>query len=123
MKYGSFEPEDAMDPEDPNQARLLLIRLLDEGDYRVTDRARNEGLPILRMLGFENPLEGSLVQYVVDLLRGSHPIHRMIRGEPPDSLPRGWGLRNCDGQGLFIELIIEERKMGQPEAWLISFHR
>jgi len=111
-----------LDPEDPVEARRLLIRLLDAGDYRITDRARREGLPILRAFGVRSPLDGSLVEFVLRLLRGGHPIHRMIRGQPPDSLPRGWCMRNCDGHGLFIELTIEEVRMGQQVAFIISFH-
>jgi hypothetical protein len=111
-----------LDPEDPDKARPLLVRLLEEGDYRITDRARNDGFPILRVLGVRDPLDGSLVDFVLRLLRRGHPIRRMIRGEPPDSLPRGWCMKNCDGHGLFIELTIEEVRMGQQVAFLISFH-
>ncbi len=110
------------DPEDPNDARQLLIQLFDEGDYRITGRALREGFAILPSLGMR-PCDGALVEYVLRLLRGGHRIHRMIRGNPPDSQPRGWYMKDCDGQGLFIELTIEEVRMDQQEAFLISFHR
>jgi hypothetical protein len=31
-------------------------------------------------------------------------------------------MRNCDGHGLFIEMTIEDKRMGQQVAFLISFH-
>jgi hypothetical protein len=109
------------DPEDPGAARQLLARLFDEGDYLITERARREGYPILPSLGLR-PCDGALVEYVLRSLRGGHPLKRMIRGAPPDSLPRGWCMRNCDGHGLFIEMTIEEKRMGQQVAFLISSH-
>jgi hypothetical protein len=109
------------DPEDPGEARRLLIRLFDAGDYQITERARREGYPILPTLGLRR-CDGALVEYVLRLLRGGHEMRRMIRGDPPDSLPRGWCVRNCDGRGLFIEMTLEEPRMGQPMAFLISFH-
>jgi hypothetical protein len=110
------------DPEDPGAARQLLIQLFDAGDYLITERARREGCAILPSLGMR-PCDGALVEYVLRLLRGGHPLRRMIRGDPPDSLPRGWCLRNCDGRRLFIEMTIEEVRMGRHMAFLISFHR
>jgi hypothetical protein len=32
-------------------------------------------------------------------------------------------MRDCDGRGLFIEMTLEEVRMGQNLAFLISFHR
>ena len=110
------------DPEDPAEARQLLIGLFDSGDYLITDRARRDGYPILPQLGLR-PCDGALAEYTLRLLRGGHPIRRMIRGDPPDSLPRGWCMRKCDRHGLFIEMTIEEVRMGQQMAFLISFHR
>src|SRR5947209_2255994 len=107
------------DPEDPHEARALLIRLFDGGDYQITERARRDGYPILPALRMRRG-DGSLVEYALRLLRGGHPIHRMIRGSPPDSLPRGWCMRDCDGHGLFIEMTLEEVRMGQHMAFLIS---
>ena len=110
------------DPEDPGDARRRLIQLFDGGDYLITQRAQREGYPILRDLG-RRSCDGALIEYVLHLLRGGHRIRRMIRGDPPDSQPRGWCIRNCDGNGLFIEMTIEEVRMGQAVACLISFHR
>jgi hypothetical protein len=109
------------DPEDPVQARRLLIRLFAAGDYHITDRARQDGYPLLPALGLR-PCDGSLVEYALRLLRRGHRLRRMIRGNPPDSLPRGWCMRNCDGRRLFIEMTLEEPRMGQQVAFLISFH-
>lgn len=111
-----------LDLEDPGKARQLLVRLFDGGDYRITQRALREGYPILADLG-QRPSDGALVGYVLRLLRRGHDIHRIKRGEPPDSMPRGWCMRDCDGHGLFIEMTIEEVRMGQQVAFLISFHR
>ncbi len=110
------------DPEDPVEARRLLIQLFDAGEFRITERARREGIPILPSLGIRYLQEGGLVRYVMRLLRRGHELRRMIRGDPPDSRPRGWCMKNCDGSGLFIEMTVEEVKMGQPVAVLISFH-
>ncbi len=115
-------PGENLDPEDPVEARRLLIRLFDAGDYRITERALREGFPILEELG-RRPSDGALIAYVLRLLRRGHAIRRMIRGEPPDSMPRGWCMRDCDGHGLFIEMTVEELRMGRQAAFLISFHR
>jgi hypothetical protein len=112
----------SLDPEDPAQARQLLIQLLDAGDYQITGRAQREGYLILQDLGIR-PCDGALIEYVVRELRRGRPIRRMIRGDPPDSAPRGWSMKDCDGHGLFIEMTLEEVRMGQQMAFLISFHR
>ncbi len=111
-------------PEDSAEARRLLIQLLEErGFYRISGRARDEGTPILKGRGFRSPLDGSFVVYVLSLLRRGYPrLRRMLRGNPPDSIPRGWCMRNCDGNGLFIEMTVERVRANQYEAFLISFH-
>jgi hypothetical protein len=94
--------------------------LFGAGDYHITERARREGYPLLPALSLR-PCDGSLVEYALRLLRAGHPIHRMIRGDPPDSLPRGWCMRKC-GRRLFIEMTLEEPRMGHHMAFLISIH-
>jgi hypothetical protein len=110
------------DPEDPGAARQLLIRLFEQDDWQITDRARREGFPILRRLGIPFPTDWALVDYVLDLLREAYPMHIIPRGDPPGSRANGYVMNNSDGRGLYIELTIEEARIGQPLAWIMSFH-
>ena len=109
-------------PEDPGKARRLLIGLFENDDWRITERARREGFPILRRLGVPYPTDWALVEYVLSLLRENYPMHIIQRGNPPGSRANGYVMNNSDGHGLYIELTIEEERIGRPVAWIISFH-
>jgi hypothetical protein len=104
------------------EARQRLTELFDADDWEVTESAVTAGLPILRRMGNAYPTRAALIDYVLDLLRADFPMHTIQRGDPPGSLSVGYVMNNSDGLGLYIELAIEEVRMGQPRAWLLSFH-
>lgn len=113
--------DQANHPEALEEARQQLARLFDAGDYEITDQAQLDGFPILRREGLR-PTEGALVGWILDLLASNFPMHAVGLGEPPCSGGIGWVMNNADNQGLYIKLALEERRIGQGVAWLLSFH-
>src|SRR4051812_41482645 len=101
-----------MSPEDSNpqleRIRERLIALLDDAEYRVTKRALDQGLPILRGWG-RTPTEWGLVEYILERLRQKHPIREAPQGDPPGCRGMGYVLKNADGSDLYIKLMIVER--------------
>ena len=66
--------------EDPRLAviRARLIRLLDEAEYRITRRALEDGLKVLKEWEV-TPTEWGLVEFILRRLRGGHASARRFK--------------------------------------------
>src|SRR5437016_1647139 len=99
------------------EARRDLIRLFEADDWRVTNRAESQGRRILLERGYEEATQWGICAFVLARLKSGFPIRAFGMGEPQGCRGIGYKMKNADGQGLYIELKIEE-----DEVWVISFH-
>jgi hypothetical protein len=109
--------------EDPRLAviRARLIRLLDEAEYRITRRALEEGLRILKDWEV-TPTEWGLVEFILRKLRGGHPLREALQGDPPGSHGVAYELKQSDERGLYIKMTIVEQAFDRELVVVISFH-
>src|SRR5437660_998844 len=114
-----MEPRDH--DNDPALARQRLIELLEEGRWRFTDAAFNEGRIVLRAACGRTPSDCVMVDYILKHLRNGFPILRTPMGEPPGSKGIGWVMNNSDGNHTYIKLKIEPDGIFEI-AWIISCH-
>ena len=106
---------------DPSLAREKLIELLEDDQYRFTEKARNEGQVALKNYFGSTPSEIMIIDYIIDLLRNNIPLYHTPMGEPPGSNGTGWVMNNPDGFHTYIKLKIQENGI-RDMAWVISCH-
>lgn len=98
-------------------ARAEYIRLLENDDWRVTQRALVDAMPILREIGVAYPTECALVDKVLDLLKGDHPLKAIGMGEPQGINGIAHVMKDGYVDGLYIKLKIEN-----DQVYVLSFH-
>lgn len=98
------------------EARAELIRLIEAGDFQITDKAEQEGRRIL-LQWVAVPTQWAVMEFGLRLLKTNFPLHAVLQGDPPGSHGTAYEMRNCDAKGLYLKFRLENGK-----AWLISFH-
>jgi hypothetical protein len=91
--------------------------LFEQDEWRVTNRALDDGLPILRALGVAFATECSMVDKILDALRANHPIKAIGMGEPPGTHGIAHVLKGAYLKELYIKLKIDE-----DIVYVLSFH-
>src|SRR5882724_11283940 len=97
------------------EARQTLIRLFENDDWKLTDRADAHGRAILAERG-GHVTQYDIILFVLNLLKTNYPMHPVKLGEPPGSGGLAYVMNNADKKGLYIKLKIED-----GAAWVMSF--
>ena len=105
--------------KDPTSgARREMIEAIEQNKWVFTKRALREGLDAYRDLE-ENPSDEAMIDYIVELLEGGHPVNPVGLKDPPYGT--GYELigSHCrpDGRPLYIKL-----KFDWPFLIVVSFH-
>ncbi len=100
------------------EAREEYVRLLEDDDWRVTTRARNDARPIMRTLGVPFPTECAVVDKVLELLRTDHPLKAIGMGEPQGIHGIAHVMKGGFLDNLYIKIKIEDGLV-----YVLSFHQ
>src|SRR5262249_1910863 len=99
-----------------DEVRQRLIELIEDEEWRITERAERTGREFLRRF-IPVPTQLSIVRHVLQLLRQDDCCLILVpMGEPPGSRGLGYRLRDPVSPNLYIKVKIEE-----DLAWIISF--
>jgi hypothetical protein len=103
------------DPCEANRAELIRLLEGDESDeWRITETALSDGRVILSQYrGHFGAYAINL--FILDLLRGNHPIHAVVLGSGETGCAMNAHL--ADGRPLYIKLKIQDEI-----AVILSFH-
>jgi hypothetical protein len=100
-----------------DEVRQRLIELIEEEEWRITERAERTGRESLRR-SLPVPTQVSIVLHVLKLLKQDDcSLVPVPMGEPPGSHGVGYTVRDPVSPNLYIKVKIEE-----DLAWIISFH-
>lgn len=95
----------AEDCSDPETARARLVELLEEDEWRISERARREGSVALRWLHDCEPTDQQMVVYVISLLKTKTTLRCAPQGNPPGSTGIAWQM--TDARNVFVKLRIQ----------------
>ena len=109
----------ADDDNNPAVARDRLLALLDDCEWRFSERAIREGKLVMRRLHQREPTEWEMVEYVISLLKTDATLRCAPQGDPPGSTGIAWQL--TDPNNIFVKLRIEG-PIGREFAYIQSFH-
>jgi hypothetical protein len=82
--------------------------LLERDEWRVTQRALEDGRPILRSMGVTLATECSMVDKILEALRAKHPLKAIGMGQPPGTHGIAHVLKGPFLKALYIKLKIED---------------
>ncbi|MBY0528449.1 MAG: hypothetical protein K2R98_33970 [Gemmataceae bacterium] len=102
-----------------DEARRRLIQLLEADAWLISQRAETDGRRILReqpALG-KRPTQWGICELILECLRAGFPLRAIGMGEPQGSNGIGYIMRNVDGAGLYIKVMIDEDRVR-----VLSFH-
>lgn len=100
------------------EARTEYVRLLEQDDWQVTERALRDAKPILKTLGITYPTECALVDAILEKLKDDHPLKAIGMGEPPGIHGIAHVMKGAYFEDVYIKIKIEDDKV-----FVLSFHR
>jgi hypothetical protein len=90
---------------------------MENDDWRVSQRALTDAMPILRAIGVAYPTECALVDKVLDLLKSNHPLKAIGMGEPQGAHGIAHVMKDGYVESLYIKLKIEDE-----QVYVLNFH-
>jgi hypothetical protein len=96
-----IEPIAEEHDDKPEVACARLVVLLEADEYRVSDRAREEGKRALQWLRKRDPTECEMVEYILLRLKAKVELQRQPQDDPP-----GIAWQMVDPRNIFIKLQI-----------------
>jgi hypothetical protein len=88
-------------------ARTEMIELFEADDWEIAYSAENDARKILREWG-KQATQWAIAEYCLQQLKIDFTIRAIGMGEPQGSRGLGYIMKNVDGKGLYIQMVIAE---------------
>lgn len=109
--------------DNPEAGRSRLLKLLRGDDWKLSERAEQEGQRALHWLHNRKPTRWEMVEYVISVLKSDATLRCASQGDPPGSTGIAWQV--TDPRNIFIKLRIEGgfgQECSEEYAFIQSIH-